>query len=409
MMNNRKLLIVADSFHGPNSGAAVARDCARRFELLGSEVRYFKIRGGSVSAEDLQGMKMYDTAPFQMQYNFFGGKFISDFEAALDDFKPDSVMFIGGTIDKPAAMYTACEKRGIPTMCHWLQQDFYCAQGYGVLPTGPCDLCVNGNYKPSFEHRCTRYPGLKGSAMLVAQAQARKRVLSHINAIEAQLASTEDQFDRLRKNGAKPKAFVKTPLWFDPKRIEGFESHKGDYFVFFSVPHFGKGPQYIEKIARATKQKIVVLGRKGADPEKEAREYGIHDLLGDGRVVLRTDLSFLTGAAQVVADSLGVINPSIWPTTTEYTLLESTGMGKPVFAFDVAANGELIVDGENGFKAPLHDHMAIVERMELLATTPGLYEKVSANALAFYREHTADSEYERVIHESWAAVGKPLN
>jgi glycosyltransferase involved in cell wall biosynthesis len=54
---------------------------------------------------------------------------------------------------------------------------------------------------------------------------------------------------------------------------------------------------------------------------------------------------------QIFRSSYLLLLPSLWPEAMSYSVIQAMATGKPVVAYDVGANGEGIVHGENGFLA----------------------------------------------------------
>jgi glycosyltransferase involved in cell wall biosynthesis len=101
---------------------------------------------------------------------------------------------------------------------------------------------------------------------------------------------------------------------------------------------------------------------------------------------VKQNLTWETGLAELVAKSRGVIIPSIWPTTTEFGLIEALGYGKPVICFDLGIHHEKIVNGINGFIANLGDSKEIAAQLIKLRTDDQLFYTISENAGLLYKE-----------------------
>jgi glycosyltransferase involved in cell wall biosynthesis len=97
----------------------------------------------------------------------------------------------------------------------------------------------------------------------------------------------------------------------------------------------------------------------------------------------------------VIAASRGVVNPSIWPTTTEYVLLETLGLKKPIFTFNVGIHPEIIQNGVNGFIAETPFEMA--SQMNQFNHDDALYEKISGNAYKLYQSLTNWEDWKKTL------------
>ena len=58
---------------------------------------------------------------------------------------------------------------------------------------------------------------------------------------------------------------------------------------------------------------------------------------------------------EVVANSRGVLVPSLYATTGEFYLLEALGLGKPAILFNAGIHGEIIEHGKNGMISEIGD------------------------------------------------------
>ena len=100
----------------------------------------------------------------------------------------------------------------------------------------------------------------------------------------------------------------------------------------------------------------------------------------------------------MIAGSQGVLIPSIWPTTTEYGLLEALALGKPIIAFDIAAHSEFIKNGVHGFLCPLGDFYGFGHNIDVVAELSELdYNEMSNNDIALYKDLSSLNGWRRFI------------
>src|SRR5690606_13675779 len=93
------------------------------------------------------------------------------------------------------------------------------------------------------------------------------------------------------------------------------------------------------------------------------------------------------------------------PTLSEGSAMvcyEALAAGLPVITTPNA--GSVVRDGVDGFIVPIRDGLAIAERLERLATEPGLLEQMSANALETAKEYTLDKYATRLLQALRAPV-----
>ena len=104
------------------------------------------------------------------------------------------------------------------------------------------------------------------------------------------------------------------------------------------------------------------------------------------------------GAVELIAGSKGVINPSIWATTTEFVLLETLGMSKPTICFNVGIHKELIINRVNGISVNVGQFDTMGHEINNLDIDTELYEKISINAKKLYDELTNKSTFNKILN-----------
>ena len=176
----------------------------------------------------------------------------------------------------------------------------------------------------------------------------------------------------------------------DLSRIKDLKPVMGDYFVCIAQNRVEKGFQHLKAILAHCDEKIKVIAAYNNIEQAEVavKKYGFRQLMDSGKLEIRQDLKWETGLAELVAKSRGVIIPSIWPSTTEYGLLESLGFKKPVFCFDLGVHHEVIRNGVNGFVVPLGDYEAMAKYLMQIKSNDHIYFDVSENAGLLYKELT---------------------
>ncbi len=183
---------------------------------------------------------------------------------------------------------------------------------------------------------------------------------------------------------------IKTPLYFDRQRLNGLAPKMGDYYICISQSRVEKGVQYLSKILAYCDSSVKVIAAYNNETQAKIaiERKGFQPYIDSGVLEIKYDLKWETGLAELVAGSRGVIIPSIWPTTTEFGLLEALGFKKPVFSFDIGIHREVIINGINGFTVALGDSKAMASQMLKLKVDDRLYSKVSENAGLLYKELT---------------------
>ena len=104
-----------------------------------------------------------------------------------------------------------------------------------------------------------------------------------------------------------------------------------------------------------------------------------------------------TGKFCDFAGSKGVINPTIWATTTEYVLLEVLGMSKPIITFDVGIHKEIIKNRVNGICVKAGDFKAMGDEINNLNHDTDLLAKISSEANNLYHKLTDEATFRPIL------------
>jgi glycosyltransferase involved in cell wall biosynthesis len=208
------------------------------------------------------------------------------------------------------------------------------------------------------------------------------------------MGSSQSQLTLYERYGINPEAIVQCPLFFDAERLKNLKSKTGDYFVYYGQTRMEKGGHLLKEIISNTPDLKLIIPFNTDDAASNAiTKFDLGEMISSGRIEIRTGLTWYEGAGKLVAESRGVLIPSVWPTTTEYVLLESLGLGKAVVAFDVGIHKDLIVSGKNGLLAPLGDTEKIALNMVKLASDDNLAAEIRSGARILFNEMTDANHY----------------
>lgn len=384
--------MVPDAYWGPDSGAVAARHAAGVWRSLGCEVAVY-IGSAEATVNPANGVHVYRGSPIRLSHHLGGARSTASFVASLEDFAPTHVFFLGSASSKPAAFFSAARRLAIPRICLWWTQDFFCTRGYGCLPDeGPCTRCLGGNGIHAVIHRC--HYGNHGYYKIIAGVVARMFQRRELQRSDVVMGSSLGQLDLYSRFGIPTDRLIQCPLFFGPDRVKGHRSKPGDYFVCYGQAREEKGWHLLAPILQAAPGiKLQIPFRDGTTAEIAVSKFGLRPFVDAGQVSIVTDATWATGVADLVAKSCGVLIPSIWPTTTEYVLLEALGLGKPVVAFSVGIHEEEIIEGENGLLAPVGDTAGIARQLTRLTSDLELQMRLSSGATRLFSRLIAPDRY----------------
>ena len=227
---------------------------------------------------------------------------------------------------------------------------------------------------------------------------SRKRIVSAHKVI----GYSHDQLSVLECFGVDRAKTLKLPIFFDPDAAAGIRTEVGETFLIFGQFLTAKGWHLIPDIIKNTKG----VRFKAIMPRDIAAKFVVdHDL--ESQVVSK-DLEIVDyfdtheELLEEVAKSKGVLIPSYYPTTGEFTMMEALMLRKPVVVFDAGIHREIFVDGKNGMIAKVGDLQGYCRRIEALNTDRALYDTVASGAIDLFSELTCLQTFQRKIKSALA-------
>jgi len=158
--------------------------------------------------------------------------------------------------------------------------------------------------------------------------------------------------------------------------------------LFVGAVGLRKGVQYIKNAAEMLSHsqfEFRLVGSVGVNPRAEAALRSAVSIPGP---TPRSEMSKNWEWADVF------LLPSLCEGSAT-VCYEALAAGLPVITTPNA--GSVVRDGVDGFIVPIRDGLAIAERLERLASEPGLLEQMSANALETAREFTVEKYATRLL------------
>lgn len=398
-MSKTKILLIPDAYFGNASGAIVAQIAKKILKKLGNEISIFS---SDINEDQVEydGTKLYRRTPYNGLANWKEKKYIKEYKDVLQISGVTVIFTIGSITNKNLCYLEIAKKRGLKVISKIFMQDFFCVKFYANDFFQPCTKCLDDTYLESIVNKCIIDKPIDYVKTLNG-ILIRKRLEKILPEIDFLITSTEEQIGFYQKFGIPKYKCLKTPLYFDCNRLKNIEPSKGDYFVCIAQNRVEKGFQYLEKVLSYCDSSIKVIAAYN-DMEQAyfaIEKYGFQKYIEKGMLQIKHDLKWEEGLAELVAFSKGVIIPSIWPTTTEFGLLEALGYQKPVFCFDVGIHHEVFINGDNGFVSQVGDCESIAKQLMLMNSDGNLYSKVSRNAGLLYKKMTDWNQWEKTLQE----------
>lgn len=388
-MKNNRILIIPDAYIKDYSGAYVTRIAKGLLKELGYEVAIFTHETKASFIED-DGVRIYPRMVTGTKSQWFESKYEKNYDEVLDDFQPSTVFTIGSVNNKATCYWRIARQRGIKTISKILMQDFFCQNYYANDEKGLCTRCLDGGPWKVFGGRCNRYSGNWLSIQIhkALAAMSRTKMQKELVKTDAVITSSKQQVEFYVKYGIPREHCYITPLYFNGDKLKKFSPSMGDYYVFVAQNRIDKGIHLLKDVLAHCNDdvKVIAAYTSQARIDEAIDKYGLRKYVESGILDMRPNCTWNTNLGEVIAACRGVVNPSIWPTTTEYVLLETFGLRKPIFTFNVGIHPEIIETGVNGFVAATPQEMA--EQMNAFLHNDNLYDLVSKNAFELYEKLT---------------------
>ena len=399
-MVHKRVLIIPDAYFGEFSGAYVAQIAKQLLLELGCVVAIYSddVKSDMIEAD---GTKIYHRLPCNATANWNQSRHAKLYAKVLDDFKPDAIYTLGSVTNKNIIFWSMARKRGIKVISKIFMQDFFCYNYYANDERGLCTKCLGNGFKQALFHHCVRSAdkGVAGFLRKLNSTINRYRLQNELTKADAVITSSKQQVEFYVKYGIPRERCYTTPLYFNGDKLNKFTPTMGDYFVFVAQNRIDKGIHLLKDVLKYCSPKVKVVAAFASQKSIDfaLRHYGLQPFVDSGMLEMRNECTWKTNLGDVIAACRGVINPSIWPSTTEFVLLEVLGLKKPIFTYNVGIHPEIIKSGINGFVANTSESMAA--QINEIAVNSSLYDEVSRGAYKLYQQMTDWEGWKKTLNE----------
>lgn len=388
-MLQKKVLVIPDAYFGDYSGAYVAQIAKQLLKEIGCIVAIFSDEVSEDVTED-DGTLIFQRFPFSATANYFTAKHKRNYLRVLDSFRPDAIFTLGSVTNKNVIYFSIAQEKGIKVISKVFMQDFFCYNYYANDEKGLCVKCLNRGFKSCLFRRCVRSSdkGIVGFIKRLNSTMGRYSLHRYLSKADAVITSSKQQIEFYVKYGIPRNRCYITPLYFNGDKLQKYIPVMGNYFVFVAQNRVDKGIHLLKDILAHCDDNVKVIAAYASQRSIDfaLSNYHLQPFVDKGILEMKNDCTWKTNLGEVMAGSRGVINPSIWPTTTEFVLLETLGLGKPIFTFNVGIHAELMESGVNGFVAD--SPAAMATQINELSQDDSLYYKVSRGAKLLYNQMT---------------------
>lgn len=391
-----KILIHPDIFYSGHSGAIAAREAARQLTKLGYEIGVFTHDQQNI---EIASYKYFSRKDYRGTANYFNSVYKRSFIKVIEEFKPDYVFFIGGIVNTPLIYLDLCRQYGIKTIFLLLVQDYFCARLHAGLRTNSCTLCLDKSNISAFINKCGEKQ--KRPFLYLLNYQITQNLfLPRLRKIDFVLGSSYEQLNFYQRVGVKKANTVKIPLFFDQNRVKELKVPSNPYFVIIGQFRHEKGIHLISKIIDHINVGISVklLFYNQVEADKFLNYFPDNKRhVKSGKLEILPGITMTSGAVELIAGARGVINPSIWASTTEFVLLEALGLSKPVIVFNVGIHKEIIQNRVNGICVKPGDFKTMGEEINNLSQNDKLEADIAVQAKTLFHELTDVSSFSSIL------------
>jgi glycosyltransferase involved in cell wall biosynthesis len=398
-----RILFVPDSLWGGASGHRSSKYLIKAFASANIEMGVYAptadFTEGQYELLKHVNCKYYPRTEYSYKQQLFRYKIDQEFEQIISDFSPDYVFYVGTIKNKISIDY--CIKKEIKYLYLPLTTEYYCINTFAGVETGPCFDCLKGSFTAPLSKKCLP-PDYSMANFLkdkVIESFSRKRITSAYKVI----GYSRDQLNVLECFGVDRAKTLKLPIFFDPNSAAGIRSEVGERFLIFGQFMTAKGWHLIPEIIRNTRRVKYKAIMPGDTADKFVKDNGLESQVESGALEIIGYLDTHKSLLEEVAKSRGVLIPSYYPTTGEFTMMEALMLRKPVVVFDSGIHREIFVDGKNGMIAKVGDLQGYCARVEALNSDKALYDTVASGAVELFADLTCLQTFQREIKSALMA------
>lgn len=392
-----RILFVPDSIWGDASGHRSSQYLVKAFSKIGVNMAVYAPSLGQNQHQknliDSYKCKVYIRSEYRYKEQIFRDEIDKEFKSICKEFKPDYVFYVGTIKNKTSI--DICIKENIKYLYLPLTTEYYCINTFAGIETGPCYGCIKGSLFAPLKVRCLSndFGMINFVKDKAIEKISRKRVLNAYRIV----GYSNDQLSLLEQFGVQKGKRLKLPIFFDPDSDNQIKRSKGNYFLIFGQFLTAKGWHLIPEIIKKTKNTKFKVILKKSNFKTFIHENELEYFIENKSLVLQDFLETHQLLLEEVAKSKGVLIPSYYDTTGEFTMLEALMFHKPVIAFKCGIHKEIFKDRKNGLVADIGDIEGYCKRIEEVNSNQELYETVSKGAKNLFNKITSFRVFEEQV------------
>ena len=384
----KKILFVPDVISSNDSGARSASYTVKILLDMGYNVAIY---ASDIDSNKFKKANNFIRSHFSMIQHFLSSSIKNEFQKVLSVYKPNYVFFAGGTINKPLAFYSICIKKRIPFVFIDYCASYFCLKIFSGTKSGPCHKCINGNFFNAAINNCTDRQKNKYIYLIIGSIVLFRfrKILKHTHGA---IGYGKTQLNTYESFGIPKNKLYDSSVFIETKGIalnDASEVAQEDFFLIYGQQRVIKGWHFLNEIFRkCSKIKFKIAIHDGSKSESVINQWNLEEFISNGQLEILKDLDW-DGLKNNIYKSKGIILPSIWSTTGEFSLIEALGAGKPVVTFNVGFHSDYLRNKQNAMVAEVGDLDIFSENIIKLSKDTELSKKISLGALETFKHITS--------------------
>lgn len=392
-----RLLFVPDSLWGNESGHRSATYLIKAFSSVNVEVAvYAPVTGYNSNLHKIvgdSGCKFFPQTAYRYYQNFFPNRIYAEFKLVIDEFKPDLVLYMGTIKNKISIGY--CIKNSIQYFYLPLTNEYFCIKTFAGVKSGPCYGCIRGSLIAPFYKKCL--PENFGIAKYVKEKLIERISRHRVLSAKKIITYGDSQISVFERYGVDRHRILTLPVFFDPTTANTVNPSVGDRFFIFGQLLTAKGWHLVPDIIRKTCGVKFTAVIKRSESDAFIKNNKLEGFIENGALEVIDYFDTHDLLIKKLAMAKGVLIPSYYHTTGEFTMIESLMLGKPVVVFDVGIHKEIFVDRVNGMMASVGDLSGYCKRIEQLNSDEELHNIVSRGGIELFKRLTSFGKFSSIV------------
>lgn len=386
-----RVLIVAESISHLYSGGRAVRYLSSIIKGLGYELKIVVLTNNAAlkpkedTSSDADFDIVYINQNLRISHRISGILFNTfekkQFTKLLIEYQPDIVHFASFDYGKPAIFISLAKRSGAKVILQPWTMGFFCFQKFGFRNNNICNDCLGGNFHKAISNKCSTFKNIFTLYEL-------KLLQKHSKKADVFLSSNKSMSRIIDNYKTEYQTINYFPVPFSYEKTICSTTSDGDYFIFYGQATDYKGINIlIDAFKELPNIKLKIAPINPVDRPTPSN------------IEIVNNMNWRNGLEELIAKSKAVIIPSLWETTTEYSLCEALLLKKTVIIFDVGFHKDVFVDKSNAMILKWNNKTDLIRAIEEINNDPLLRKDLGLNGYQTLLEINAPSRISKLLKE----------